>query len=415
MRFPVLFLSASLPALAALLGLAFSDLCSAQTLLSPMVPQFHRWHMEKAPEMVRAVARPENGARQVQFTVLMLAELDEKFRVQRWGALWDKAKEGDEFVFAPVREEMRVQIRDWLAAGFRAAVEAKLDIAVLCQVDAHGKVQEWRNFFDFDPTAKLAGWSYEEMMTRTVLEALEAAVPPEWPVELVLEGEMGRTLFSYPSAWLALLERAKARGKLKGLSVGISANYENCRGQVKPDATPQKEMNALIKAADFVGISCYAKTSLPPQASDFTATVEHFAREFAEAGCPIPNDKPLRFTEIGLGGGGFDKDWKLTVPSPTPEGMTRAAFFGTDELVKNPWVREDLRDFRRQWHCAALDFLATPHSPWRVQSAWLWSFGSFDVHGLEKPEFRDEEIVKMIQEHNLRVEGPRKPESTRGQ
>ena len=391
--------------------LLLPGIAAAQTLLSPMVPQFHRWHMEKAPAMVREVAKPENGARQVQFTVLMLAELDEKFRVQRWGAVWDERKKADggtEHVFTPVTEAMRGQIRDWLAAGFRAAVEAKLEISVLCQVDAHGKIQEWRNAFLFDPTVKLEGWSYEEMMTRTVLEALEAAVPADWPVEIALEGEMGTSLFTFPQGWLAVLERAKARGKLKKLRAGISANHDNCRGGVKPDAAQQAGMNALIKAADFVGISCYAKVSVPPVAGDFTATLQRFAGEFAEAGCPIPKAKPLRFTEIGLGGGGFDKDYKLTVPSPAPEGMAKAAFFGTADLEKNPWRSEPLRAFRRQWHAAALDFLRTQPAEWKVESAWLWSFGSWDVHGLEQRDFRDEEIVKWIRAHNDSVEKQRK-------
>ncbi len=379
------------------------SMACAQTPLSPMVPQFHRWQMVKAPAMVREVAKPENGARQVQFTVLMLAELDDTFRVQRWGAVWDERKKpdgGTEFVFTPVTEPMRVQIRDWLAAGFRAAVESKLEISVLCQVDAHGKVQEWRNAFLFDPTVKLEGWSYEEMMTRTVLEALEAAVPADWPVQLALEGEMGTSLFTYPQGWLKVLERAKERGKLKKLRAGISANYENCRGGVKPDAAQQAGMNALIRAADFVGISCYAKVSVPPVPADFTACVHHFASEFAEVGCAIPKTKPLRFTEIGLGGGGFDKEWKLSVPSPTPEGMARAAFFGTDDLAKNPWRVEANRAFRRQWYAAAMEFLTAQPAEWKVESAWLWSFASHDVHGFEKRDFRDESIVESIKKHN---------------
>lgn len=83
--------------------------------------------------------------------------------------------------------------------------------------------------------------------------------------------------------------------------------------------------------------------------------------------------------------------------------MAKAAFFGTDDLAKNPWTLESHRAFRRQWHRAALDFLGTQPAEWKVTSAWLWSFGSFDVHGFEKAEFRDEEIVKMVREHNAKV------------
>lgn len=377
-----------------------------KTPLSPMVPLYHHWDLTAAPKRVREAAKPENGARSVQFTLTLLADLDAKFKVLRWGDIWEKpgATPGakKEHGFVPMNEAIRAQYLVWLTNAFATAVSEKLGIAVLCHANAGGTIQEWRNYYDFDPTEKLEGYSYEDAMTRLVLEALEASVPADWPVELTLEGEMGCTLFSHPDAWLQVLERAKSRGKLKNLRVGISANHDNVRAKYEPDPKQKSDMNALIRAADYVGISCYAKVSVPPTAADFTATLDRFAAEFVAVGCPIPDGKEIHFSELGLGGGGRrpEKNSQLTVPSPTVEGMATAAFFGTGEVAKNPWALETHRAFRRQWHRAALDFLATQPARWPVTSAYLWSQGSWDVHGFTQPVFRDEEIVKMIREHN---------------
>lgn len=374
--------------------------------LSPMIPLYHHWDLTAAPARIHEVAKPVNGAQRVQFTLTLLADLDETFKVLRWGDLWEKPDSAPgakkDYVFTPMNDTIRAQYLVWLTNAFATAVQEKLGIAVLCHANAGGKIQEWRNNYAFDPTEKIEGYSYEDAMTGLVLEALEASVPADWPIELTLEGEMGRTLFTHPDAWRQVLERAKGRGKLKNLRVGISANHDSVNAKVKPDAKQQACMNALIRAADFVGISCYAKVSVPPTAADFTATLERFAAEFAALGCPIPDGKEIHFSEIGLGGGGrgAGKDAPLTVPSPTVEGMATAAFFGTNETGKNPWTRESHRNFRRQWHRAALDFLATQPARWPVTVAYLWSQGSWDVHGLMQPEFRDEEIVKMIREHN---------------
>jgi hypothetical protein len=371
----------------------------------PMVPLFHRWHCEKAVELVRLAAK--TGAKRVSFTVLLLAELGPGFKIKHFGAVWPKAPpkaDGSvETIFQPMTPDMRQEIRSSLETAFREAVRCGLEINVLPQIDASGAIQEWRNFFDFDPTAKLGGFSYESAMLETVLEALEAAVPAGHRVEMTLEGEMGCTLFTHPDAWLAIMERLRDRKKLTNLRLGISANYEGVAGKVVPDAGQQAGMQRLIKASDFTGLSCYAKVSQPPVLADFTACVEQFCSEFAKAGCPIPQDKPLRFTELGHGGGGFDSDWKLTVPGPIVERMGKAAFFGTDVLEKNPWTTPERIAFRRAFYGAALEFLSTQPARWRVEQAYLWSYGSWDVHGLMEQTFADPEIAEAVRKHNLSI------------
>lgn len=385
-----------------LLGLGLVMSAGAAPLsapVHPMVPMFHRWDYEKSLERIGKAA--DTGARRVSFTVLLLSELEPGFKVKNYGAVWPRTKADGavEYVFQPMTAAMREEIGAALRTAFAAAVKRGLEINVLPQIDASGAITEWRNFFDFDPAAKRGGFSYEQAMLETVVEALEAAVPAGHPVEMSLEGEMGCSLFTHPDAWRGIMERLRARGKLTKLRLGISANYEGVAGKVVPDAAQQAGMKRLIEVSDFVGLSCYAKTSQPPVVTDFTACVDQFCKEFAGAGSPIPLDKPLRFTELGHGGGGFDADWKLTVPGPDVERMGKAAFFGTDVVEKNPWTTPERVAFRRAFYKGALEFLTTQPARWRVEQAYLWSFGSWDVHGIMNPVFADPDIAAAIRRH----------------
>lgn len=374
----------------------------------PMVPMFHRWDYEKSAERIARAA--DSGARRVSFTVLLLSELEPGFRVRNFGAAVEvlKSDGAKEVVFRAMTAESRLEMLRALSTAFREAARRGLEINILPQIDASGAITEWRNFFDFDPTAKLGEFSYETAMLETVVEALEAAVPSDRPVEMTLEGEMGRSLFSYPGAWRGIMERLRARGKLNRFRIGISANYEGVTGQVVPDETQRAGMQQLIAASDFVGISCYAKTSIPPVVADFTACVDTFCAEFASAGCPIPTDKPLRFTELGHGGGGFDAEWKLTVPAPLFDRMGKAAFFGTDKADKNPWTTPERIAFRRGFYEAALKFLTTQPARWQVETAYLWSYGSWDIHGIHDPLFADPAIAAAIKAHNANLRPPAK-------
>ncbi len=367
----------------------------------PMVPLFHKWDYEKSKERLEKAAAA--GASRVNFTVLLLSELDADFKVQNFGAVWPQAAPNNEKppIFQSLQPAMQAEIKASFVAVFKRARELHLGISVLPQLDASGKISEWRNFFDLDPTVKLQGYSYETALLLPLLEALEETQAADAPLEISLEGEMGRSLFTYPSAWKQVLERIRARGKLKNLRLGISANYEGVAGKVVPTAEQAKGLQALVKSVDFIGLSCYAKASQPPVVADFTACVQKFCDEFKTAGCEIPKSKPLRFSELGHGGGGFDAEWKLSVPAPDPARMGNAAFFGTSEVAKNPWKQPALVEYRRAYYAAALDFLRTQPAPWRVENAYLWSFGSWDVHGITGADFADESIAQSIRKHNV--------------
>ena len=366
--------------------------------IHPMVPMFHFWDYEKSSGLIDKVA--QTGATRVSFTMLLLSEIDPKFKVQNFGAVWPQPTGEGDPAFHLLDASLRSKIKAAYAVAFHRAVERHLEIAILPQLDASGTIQEWRNFFDFDPTQQIGDFSYESALLIPILEALEETVPSDHPVEMTLEGEMGCTLFTHPDAWSQILQRIRKRGKLSRFRIGISVNYEGVNGKILPDENQRTAMQMLIANSDFIGISCYAKTGNPPTSADFQNCVEAACKEFANLGCPIPESKPLRFTELGLGGGGFDKDWHLIVPGPDAKSLGKAAFFGTNDLAKNPWLDQARIAYRRLYYQSVMEFLRKQSSKWKVENAYLWSFGSFDVHGFTNSEFGDSEIATAIQRHN---------------
>ena len=371
--------------------------------LELMCPLFHKWQMERAPAMVDTIAGL--GAKRVQFVIALQSELDESFRVLNYGlVLEDKAaKEGSRFF--PMTEEIRTRLRGWLAAAFARAAYHDLKVDILLHLNAQGKVQEWRNFFDFDPLLPLGGYSYGRALPQTVLEALQGAVPADWPVSISLQGEMGTTVMKYPDRWRQLLKQLRKGQTLHNARYGISLNHEGNRGKAKPQDLNPLALNALWQEIDFIGVSMYQRMSVPPTALDFAANLERFAVEFAGLGAPLPAGKELRLVEVGLGGGGMAPDGTFSSPAKELAHLARAPFQGTSEKDKNPWKRPEFQAYRRQYHAALCDFLRTQPARWLVSVGVLWSFGSWDPHGVDGADFADAEIVKRIQEHNAAVPG----------
>lgn len=62
-----------------------------------------------------------------------------------------------------------------------------------------------------------------------------------------------------------------------------------------------------------------------------------------------------------------------------------------------------MRELRRQYHRALLEFLAEQPAHWRVSAAFFWSTGSWDPQGMQEPAFADPEIIRAIEAHNRRI------------
>ena len=369
--------------------------------VSPTVMMFHKWDMEKGVASVDRVA--ELDQTHVQFCVTLVSELNEKHEPQNFGLLRENRDGSQGNSFYASDAELRAEMKGWLVAAFKRAVEHKLNIAILLHLNAHGTIQQWRNNYDFDPATPIGGTSYEDALVIPVMESLEQAVPADWPVQISLQGEMGRTVFNHPQAWRDLLKRTRKRGTLNNAEFGLSFNHEAVSGQIRPDEEARDTLSQLWRECDFIGSSMYQRLSPQPNADDFTFNVGRFVGEFYGLGCPLPENRPLEFVEFGIGGGGRDASGQIHTPALTAADAARDLYLGTSKEDQNPWTSPELVDVRRQTYEALCQFLSQRRQRHPVRAAYLWNHGSWDVHGIMDPPFADPEIVKLIKQHNEKV------------
>ena len=391
-----------------ILGFAFaiSAVCSASesgAQLSPMIALFHKWQMETAPAVVDKAAA--QGHDHVQFCIALQATLGVENRVSAIGLYREAKPPGSGNAFHASNSAIRSELKGYLKACFKRAVDRKLAISVLLHLNSHGEVTEWRNYFDFDPLAKISGFSYEESYVNPVMEALEETLPADWPLEVSLQGEMGTTVFKYPKSWGTLLKRVRDRGTLSHVKFGLSFNYQGVAGGAPAAQLDVEALKQLWDSCDFIGISMYQAVSCPPRHEDFDMALGLFAGEFYALKCSLPTNKRVHFVEVGIGGGGLSSsDWKSYIPALHPEDAARSPYLGSADPAKaDPWKSPELRLLRTRYHQALCDFLSEGRSRYPVKRAFLWSFGSWDPEGLEEDHFGDAEIMRRIREHNQKI------------
>jgi hypothetical protein len=267
------------------------------TPLNASVMIFNEWGLRTAVQRVEQVAA--QGHRRVNIVVTLHCRLDEHLKVLDYGLI--RAVEG--WHYTPFDEPLRRQFRESLRAAFARAVALGLDVAVLPHLDAAGPQFGWRNRFDMDPSAVCGGYSYQQIMIDTIVDALEGAVGETTGVDLALTGEMGRTVFAYPESYRRMIADLRRRDRLPRLKTGVSINFHEVSGRYEPTAAQRAALRTLIAESDFLGVSCYGFVRVPPRAEDFTNTVRAFAAEMEEQGVGLPEGLELHFSEVGLGGG----------------------------------------------------------------------------------------------------------------
>jgi hypothetical protein len=347
-------------------------------------------------------AAAERGDRRLNVAVTILVELTNDLKINSFG--WTH---GERQRFVPCDNAMRAELRNALRQVFARMVHHGMDIYVLPHIDAGGHVKTWRNWVDFDPRKKYAGYSYDDLMLGSIEHALVKTVKPETRVELALSGEMGTSLFKYPDAYREIVRQLRRQPGLSQLKLGISLNHSGISGQGNPTgATPIKltdasrqQTQSLIDECDFVGMSFYRPVRVNLTTEDFVAGIDHFMSEFDRHGLKIPPGKPMHFSEVGIGGGHEDDD---DAGDPAKAVQTPWAGSGTPRV--DPWRTAPMRDLRRRYHAALLEFLATQPAKWHVSAAFFWSTGSWDPQGMRHPAFRDPEIVDAIHAHNSAIE-----------
>ncbi len=354
--------------------------------LHPSVLLFHKPHQTDGVAQVRRAA--ELRSRCVNVVVTMLCEIDEDRQVVGYGV----TRRGK---FLPLNEQVLAEFQEAIRETFAEAVAQDMDIAVLAHLNSGGKVHDWRNNFMFDPLVKYGGYNYQQAVIEPITEALAATVKPSTQVELAFAGEMGLSVFSYPESYRKLLESLRKKNRDAQMALGVSLNFNNVSGEIEPMPAQQKSVQQLIDECDFVGMSNYRWFELPPDAGDFANAVQQFLKEMQAHGVTVPDQMPLHFSEVGIGG--CAEDGKHT---ESPVVAAKTPWEGSDNIRKNPWKNLEMRSFRLEFHRALLDFLNHQPTAHRVVKAFLWSEGSWDPMDIAEIGFADAEIISLIQQHN---------------
>lgn len=387
--------------------LAFAGVMLAKGVLAQSVSQavplavplnsavliYDRKSLEEAPAVVERIAAL--GDKRVMFVVTIHCRLTPELRPFELGLMKYRYRSwSDAGNYEPLDEALLAEYRDLLRKAFAAAAQAGMEIAILPHFDPAGDINEWRNYYDFDPLEEYRGYSYESSLIDSCIEALLKGTDEKTPIHFSLGGEMGRSAFAHADSYRKLT--AKIRHELAGrpLSVGISLNHSGVTGEYEPTDAQQAEMHQLVEELDFIGFSNYSPFDLPPRANQFTVDCNRFLAAMDQYGTPVPEGKPLHFSEIGLGG-----MWRGALP----EDAASAPQEGTVSEFRNPWQTDAMISLRRSYFDALLEFLRAQPGPRQVEAVYLWSEGSWEPLGVYKQAFRDEEIATKISSHNQKV------------
>ncbi len=368
---------------------------SSGTQLNPSVLLFHKPQYNKGVQYVRRAA--ELGCRHVNVVVTLFCEINAEREVISYGVL-----QGSDYV--KLNDTLRSQFQISLRQVFSEAVAQGMELTVLAHLNSWGEIDDWRNLFKFDPLVRYGKYNYQEAMIDSVVDALAEAIPqaaipqttiPQTTVvDFSLVGEMGNSLFTHAASYRKLMDALSRRKRSPKLRLGLGLNFNNVTGDHLPTNDQREQVQMLIDRCDFIGLSDYRWFDLPPEPADFEEAIRVFLQEMEKHGAKVPREMPLHFTEVGIGGGteaGLAK---------TPAEAAVAPWEGSDDPNQNPWKPAAMQKFRVEFHQALLNFLAHQPTANRVTKAFLWSEGSWDPMGIIDQHFADEQIIKMIREHN---------------
>lgn len=335
------------------------------------------------------------------------------------------------------------------------AVDLGFDITLNVHVDDGRQLGGWRNTLDFDPLETYGGTSYLESVLYPLVDSLASAVKSDSAVSIVLQGEMGATVFMHPDSWLevkTLVEKrisdARSDLDMSKVLVGLGLNNNKLCGCIdigQTDGTKylaafagnfeavegQFDLAAiqdLFLAYDFVGISAYVPmTNTTPVPCEFEGLMIRLDYEFSYYGLTLRDlsnnhGKGIQWIEFGIGGGYSQAGIQ---PAPNASWAAYYPFFGVANTYAcdldpfdgcDPNADNAIRDYRRTYYSVASQYLAQGGCSYRVSEVYNWNLQSWDPQGIypvsfasqtdeerNPTAFQDKVIQQLINEHNINV------------
>jgi len=324
---------------------------------------------------------------------------------------------------------------------FKAAVDARLSIAVSPRLDDGCGLGGWRNGLLFDPFKKYGEWSYMDIMVQPLIEALRSAMTEDTKVWFSLQGEMSATVMYYPQKYLEMMDVVRA-ALLEGrpaswgpnLKIGLQMNYNKLCACVEEDAIHPEFENSLAKvidqfdlpaikavfeATEFIGMSSYPSLNAVFRESDLENALWQFARELKFFGVSLEKlaltqGKEIHWTEYGVGGGTCHTGNCLAETASQAAHYPFFGIWGPYRAEMDPWQLNDKdisgpRSYLHYFYNQTAHYLANQRWRYRVDGCFLWSTGSWDVLAVypestsTEGSYFDPVVANIIATHNKKA------------
>ncbi|KAI8463010.1 MAG: hypothetical protein J3K34DRAFT_159403 [Monoraphidium minutum] len=362
---------------------------------------------------------------------------------QRWE--WDSP-------CSPWDAEAIKRMTEGAAACLQEAAKLFEEVVISPHLDDGSKTGHWRNRLLFDPIKKdRYGYSYWDTMLGPLLAGAKAAFTrPGQTLVFGPQGEMGGTVFYAPEAYQRVVDRVRSEwsGPAR-LEVALMFNHAFVpgaitRGPDPPDkragppsphgdlqgfgpllplgrwperARIEKALPAarrLLSSVDVLGVSCYPRASAQPRPRELEGCTAKMDEEMAAMGFDLRSwrrgaGKRLIWAEFGLGGG-VSRCQDQRASTRAEAGLYPWLDVGYPwSAESDPWAQPELRQYRRDWHAAALSLMADGGGSYPLDGAFMWNIMSLDPQGIHPAttsgggSFKDDVISEAIRKHNAAV------------
>jgi hypothetical protein len=235
----------------------------------PLIPRFDlvplpvgtdpRAHLDRAQEL---------GARRVQFRLGLACTVDHQGRPLHF-ALPPPSGEAIRPLTEADRQTWMARLRPWLAAAVERDLAIDLDLTLLPQGERPLKPSE----IDLDPLLPVGGFSYARAVVQSATEALEASVPGDWPVCLLLQDGLSTSAARHPDRWRQMIRQFRQAQSLHRLEYGLGYGDGPLRGGARPQEVEPTRLLHLWREIDFLALAPAPSTGFPLQVGDPSAAL----------------------------------------------------------------------------------------------------------------------------------------------
>lgn len=351
-----------------------------------------------------------------------------------------------------VTEEEMERFSTLFGRCVQKAVDMGFDIEVNVRVDDGKSLEGWRNTLLFDPLETYGSYSYETAILNPIADILGGLESYDGQLSMTVLGEMGATMFFYPTEWSLLLERMRERidSKRPGLpkvklgiqqnnskfcgcyAVGFVGKHEEYMKMLADGFDPVSlginltAVKQLYRDADYLGISAYipmtSATSI--ELCDYEGLLRRTDEELAFFDLSleeITETTAIHYAETGIGGGAAQDG---RTPARTANEAAFYPYWGIqgphrcdldpfkmcecDMVTGECGSPNPVRDYRRDFYQGFSDYLnnqgGCEYSN-AIEVVYIWGTGSWDVLGVYTPDrsWMDPVVTEIIRNHNQDV------------